>query len=82
MSKLVKAVMFCLVMRRCPDIITAVTPTTLSIYSSIYRWLYSPFVGPWLLFQFLDLLQLVDFLNGKSAGRKAATCTQDSTNTE
>jgi hypothetical protein len=41
------------------------------------------FVGPWLLFQFLDLLHSrQDSLDGGSARRKATTCTQDSTNTE
>jgi hypothetical protein len=42
-----------------------------------------PFVGPWPRFQFLDLLHSrQDPLKGGSARRKAATCTQDSTNTE
>jgi hypothetical protein len=38
-----------------------------------------PFVGPWPLFEFLDLLtQLVGLLGRGSARRKAATYTQDS----
>jgi hypothetical protein len=42
-----------------------------------------PFVGPWTLFKFLDLLHhRQDSLDGGSARRKAATCTQDSTNTK
>jgi hypothetical protein len=43
-----------------------------------------PFVGPWLfIFQFLDLLHSRHgSLDGLSARRKAATPTQDSTNTE
>jgi hypothetical protein len=42
-----------------------------------------PFVGPWPLFQFLDLFtQLVGSLDGGSARRKAATYTQDGTNKE
>jgi hypothetical protein len=41
-----------------------------------------PFVGPWPLFQFLDLFtQSVRLLGRGSAHRKAATCIQDSTNT-
>jgi hypothetical protein len=39
-----------------------------------------PFVGPWPLFQFLDLLYgRYDSLDGESARRKAATCIHDST---
>jgi hypothetical protein len=50
---------------------------------SIYLWLYNPFVGPWPLFQFLDVYtQSVGLLGRGSARRKAATCTHDSTNTE
>jgi hypothetical protein len=42
-----------------------------------------PFVGPWLLFQFLNLLHSrQDSLDGGSAHRKATTCAEDSTNTE
>jgi hypothetical protein len=42
-----------------------------------------PFVGPWPLFQFLDLVNsLWDSLDGQSARRKAATYTKNSTNTE
>jgi hypothetical protein len=42
-----------------------------------------PFVGPWPLFQFLDLLHSrKDSLSGGSARRKTATCTQDSTDIE
>jgi hypothetical protein len=37
-----------------------------------------PFFGPWPLFQFLDLLHSrLDSLDGGSARRKAATCTQN-----
>jgi hypothetical protein len=42
-----------------------------------------PFVGPWPLFQFHNLLHTrYDALDGGSAHRKTSTCTQDSTNTE
>jgi hypothetical protein len=42
-----------------------------------------PFVGPWQIFQFLDLLHIrFDSLDGRSARRKAATYTQVYTNTE
>jgi hypothetical protein len=42
-----------------------------------------PFLGPWPLFLFLHLLHSkFDSLDGGSARREAATCTQDSTNTE
>jgi hypothetical protein len=42
-----------------------------------------PFVGPLLLFQFLDLLHSrYDSLDGGSARLKAATYTQNNTNTE
>jgi hypothetical protein len=51
-------------------------------YLSIYLWLYSPFVGPWPLFQFLDLLyRRSDSMDWGSARRKAASCTQDSRKT-
>jgi hypothetical protein len=50
---------------------------------SIYLWLYSPFVGPWPLFQFLNLVHSrYDFLEGGSAHRKAATYTHNNSNTE
>jgi hypothetical protein len=42
-----------------------------------------PFVGTWPLFQLLDpFTQSVGPLDGGSDLRKAATCTQDNTNTE
>jgi hypothetical protein len=42
-----------------------------------------PFVGPWLLFQFLDPIHSrQDSLDGGSARRKASTYTQNKTNTE
>jgi hypothetical protein len=42
-----------------------------------------PFVGPWPLLQFLDLLHgRWNPLEGGSACHEAATCTQDSANTE
>jgi hypothetical protein len=42
-----------------------------------------PFVGPWLLYQFLDPVQSqYNSLDGGWARRKAATETQDNTNTE
>jgi hypothetical protein len=42
-----------------------------------------PFVGPWSLFQFLDLLRSqLDSLDGDSARSKATTYTQDNINTE
>jgi hypothetical protein len=41
------------------------------------------FVGPWLLFQFLNpISSRYDSLDGGSARRKVATYTQDNTNTE
>jgi hypothetical protein len=50
------------------------------IYLSMAR---QPFVGTWLLFQFADHLHSrYDQLDVGSAHRKAATCTQDDTNTE
>jgi hypothetical protein len=52
----------------------------LSIHPSIYLWLYSPFVGPWPLFQFLNPIQ--DSLDGGSAHRKAAIYTENNKNTE
>jgi hypothetical protein len=40
-----------------------------------------PYVGSWLLFQFLDPIHSrQDSLDGGSAGRKAATYTQNNTN--
>jgi hypothetical protein len=42
-----------------------------------------PFVGPWPLFQFLNLIySRKDSLDGRSARRKVATYTQNNTNTE
>jgi hypothetical protein len=50
----------------------------LSIY--IYLWLYSPLLGLGGFFSFLIFLRSrYDSLDGGSARRKAATCTQDST---
>jgi hypothetical protein len=52
-------------------------------YISIYLWLYSPcwtFAAFSVSWPFLHSRQ--DSLNGGSALRKAATCSQDSTNTE
>jgi hypothetical protein len=41
------------------------------------------FVGPWLLFQFLDCIhRRYDALDEGSARRKASTYTQNNTNTE
>jgi hypothetical protein len=49
----------------------------LSIYLYIYVSMYRPF------FQFHDLLHSrYDYLDGGSAGRKAATCIQNNINTE
>jgi hypothetical protein len=57
--------------------------TTMSVCLSIYLWLYSPFVGPWSLFQFLNPTHSrQDFLDGGSTRRKAATYTHNNTNTE
>jgi hypothetical protein len=55
-----------------------------SIYLSIYLSIaLQPFVGPCPLFQFLDLLHSRQVsLDGGTGRRKAATCTQDITNTE
>jgi hypothetical protein len=42
-----------------------------------------PFVGPWPLLEFLDFLHSrLDSLDGGSARRKAATYTQNNTNTK
>jgi hypothetical protein len=69
----------------------------LSIYLSIYLsvclsvclsihpclWLYSLLLGPWPFFSFLIFLhRRWDSLDGRSSRRKAATYTQDNTNTE
>jgi hypothetical protein len=55
----------------------------LSIYHSIYLWLYSPLLDSGCFFTFLIALHSrQDSLDGGSARRKAATCTQDNTNTE
>jgi hypothetical protein len=60
--------------------LAAVPLFPLSLSLSIY---IQPFVRPWLLFQFLDLLHSrYDFLDRGSAGRKAATYTQNNTVTE
>jgi hypothetical protein len=52
----------------------------LSIY--IYLWLCSPLLDLGLYFQFLDLQSRYDSLDGGSVLRKAATYTQNNTNTE
>jgi hypothetical protein len=45
--------------------------------------LYGPYVGPWPIFQFSNLIHgQKDSLDGGSARRKASTYTQDNTNTE
>jgi hypothetical protein len=55
-------------------------PTHPSIHSFM---VLQPFVGPWPIFQFLELFtQSVGLLGRGSARRKAATCTQNSTNIE
>jgi hypothetical protein len=42
-----------------------------------------PFIGPWPIFQFLDLIHSrKNALDGVSARHKAATYTQNNTNTE
>jgi hypothetical protein len=38
-----------------PPLVSVRLSIYLSIYPSIYLWLYCPFVGPWPLFQFLNL---------------------------
>jgi hypothetical protein len=53
----------------------------ISIYLSIYLWLYIP-CGPWPLFQFLNPYSRYDFSEGGSARRKAGTYTQNNTNKE
>jgi hypothetical protein len=51
------------------------------IYLCICLWLYSPFVGPLPLFQFLNPIHSRwDSLDRGSARRKAATYTQNNTN--
>jgi hypothetical protein len=58
------------------------------MYVCLYVCIYlsmalQPFVRPWPLFQFLDLLHCRwNSLDGGSGRHKAATCTQDSTNVE
>jgi hypothetical protein len=52
------------------------------VLSRNYLWHYSPFVEPWPLFQFLNSISSwQDSLDGGSARRKAATYTQNNTNT-
>jgi hypothetical protein len=47
-----------------------------STYLPTFLWLYSPFVGPWLLFQFLNLFtQSVRLLTRGIIPRKTATYT-------
>jgi hypothetical protein len=50
-----------------------------SVYLSIYASMgLQPFIAPWPLFQFLHLLHSrYDSLDGGSARRKVATCTQN-----
>jgi hypothetical protein len=51
-----------------------------SQFSLFYLWLYSPFLGPWPLFQFLDPIHNQQgYLDGGSARRKAAAYTQNNT---
>jgi hypothetical protein len=55
------------------------------IHSFFYQWLYNPLLGPDLFFSFVNLSYTVSrlySLNESSARRKAATHTQDNTNTE
>jgi hypothetical protein len=53
----------------------------LHLYISL--WLYSPFVGPWPFYQFLNCIHSrYDSLDGGSAHLKAAAYTQNNTNTE
>jgi hypothetical protein len=55
----------------------------LALCLSIYLWLYSLLFGLGRLFSFLIFLHSrQDSLDGGSARRKAATCTQDSTQTQ
>jgi hypothetical protein len=52
-------------------------------YYYYYYWLYSLFVRPWPLFQFLNPIHnWQDSLEGGSARHKGGTYTQDNTNTE
>jgi hypothetical protein len=48
---------------------------------SVYLWLYSPLLSLDCFFSFLIFYSRYDSLDGRSARRKAATCTQNSTNT-
>jgi hypothetical protein len=74
----------------CRDELFACTPQTspteygyLSIYLSICLWLYSPFVGPWPLFQFLNpITNRQDSLDGGSARSKVATYKYKNINTK
>jgi hypothetical protein len=53
----------------------------LSVCLSLSLWLYSPLVGPWPLFQFLNSIHSRwDSLDRGSVRHKAATCTQNNTN--
>jgi hypothetical protein len=53
------------------------------LHSCIYQWLYSPLLDPGHFFSFLIFLHIrQDSLDEWSVRRKAATCTQDNTNTE
>jgi hypothetical protein len=63
---------------------TAILGSQMNISISIcLSMVLQPFVGPWPLFQFLDLLHgQQDSLDGGSARHKATTCTQDSRNPE
>jgi hypothetical protein len=54
----------------------------LPIYLAIYLWLYSPLLDLGRFFSFLINTQSVGPLGRGSARRKAATRTQDNTNTE
>jgi hypothetical protein len=49
---------------------------------SVYRLLYSPLLGLDRFFSFLIYIQSVGLLGRGSARRKAATYTQNNTNTE
>jgi hypothetical protein len=56
--------------------------TTTIIYLSIYLWLYSLLLGLGRFFNFLIFYTAGKTPWGGAAHRKAATCTQDSSNTE
>jgi hypothetical protein len=65
-----------------PTYIPVFPPTYLPTYLPIYLWLYSPFAGPWLLFQFLNLYTVGRTLWTGDQPVARPLPTQNNTNTE